>query len=92
MKKISVLVLTLLLALSLTACGGSDSTPSGDTPLTREDNNASAPSGGDAASDYDMGAILSGNGDSSIIGGMPEADKQAFIDDATAAIFQAAAT
>jgi hypothetical protein len=97
MKRAITLMTALILTLSLVACGGTGNdsndgaTTNDSAPLTREGSSetstppsTSALSGGDAAQNLDMSAILSGNGGDALISGYDDATKQSIIDDAKA--------
>ncbi|MDR1464299.1 MAG: hypothetical protein LBJ11_03220 [Oscillospiraceae bacterium] len=82
MKKAFLLVLALVLALSLAACGGKDNTDSGT--LNRDDGNTPGTSQGgttNPGSVPDLSALMGGN---TKLSGLDAAQKQAIIDAAKA--------
>ena len=85
MKKILVLLLSLLLVFSLVACdNGNNPDPSGtnnDDPLNRDPGTSQGGNQGDVPNGVDIDAILAGNGSTDIIwANQDEATKQTLID------------
>ena len=86
MKKLFVLMLSLLLVFSLAACGNNE-TPNNDDPLNRDpgtsqtDNQGGTQGGTNDPADVDIDSILAGNGSSDVIwANQDEATKQTLID------------
>lgn len=85
MKKILVLMLSLLLVFSLVACDSGDNpNPSGtnnNDPLNRDPGTTQGGNQGSSPADVDIGAILAGDGSTDIIwANQDEATKQTLID------------
>lgn len=90
MKKLLILLLSLLLVFGLVACGNNETTGN-DNPLNRDpgtsqtDNQGGTQSGTNNDTDVDIGSILEGNGSTDIIwANQDEATKQTLIDAAKA--------
>lgn len=87
MKKLLILLLSLLLVFSLVACGNDDS-PNNDDPLNRDPDTSQTDSQGGQddpvnVEDIDFGAMMGGNASSdTVYGKMDEATKQQLIDEA----------
>ncbi len=87
MKKILILLLSLLLVFSLAACDNNE-TPNNDDPLNRDpgtSQNGDQGNSNNSDVNIDFGAIIAGNGDTSTVWGkQDDATKQAIIDEGKA--------
>ena len=82
MKKSIAVIISLMLLLSLVACGGNEETPSGSgTGQQGKQTQGGTKNSGDAAPDIDFGSIMAGNGATDTVWGKQDAaTRQAILD------------